>query len=127
MDNIKDITKRLKDRRVELGLSYQDIANITGVSKSTIQRYETGSIRKLPVSQLEKMAHALSVSPAYLMGWADRPPQTVSPKIPGLLQKLKDDPQLAEIVLGLAGLTPESRQEVAVFIQFLKDKEKKSV
>ena len=51
MDNSKkmqEIVKRIKKRREELKLSYQDLANRTGFGKSTLQRYETGSIRTMP-------------------------------------------------------------------------------
>ena len=37
--------ERLKRRRKELGYSYQDLANLTQMSKSTLQRYETGGIK----------------------------------------------------------------------------------
>ncbi|WP_010293561.1 helix-turn-helix domain-containing protein [Clostridium senegalense] len=66
MDTIID---RIKNRRTELMLSYQDLANKTGLSKSTLQRYETGSIKNMPLDKLEVLAKALNVEPYYLMGW----------------------------------------------------------
>ena len=50
-------------------MSYQELANKTGLSKSTLQRYETGAIKNMPIDKLEILASALNVSPAYLMGW----------------------------------------------------------
>ena len=41
---INSVAKRMKDRRTELGMSYQTLADRTGLSKSTLQRYETGAI-----------------------------------------------------------------------------------
>ena len=43
--------ERLKRRRKELGYSYQDLANLTQMSKSTLQRYETGGIKKYSSQQ----------------------------------------------------------------------------
>lgn len=70
-DNYADIINRLRQRREELGLSYQDLAQLTGMSKSTLQRYETGDIRNLPVSKIPILASALHMSIPELTGWND--------------------------------------------------------
>ncbi|WP_334300212.1 helix-turn-helix domain-containing protein, partial [Clostridioides difficile] len=59
----------MKNKRLELNMSYQDLANKTGLSKSTLQRYETGAIKNIPLDKLEILAHALDESPAFIMGW----------------------------------------------------------
>ena len=41
---MNNIIARIKKRRTDLDMSYQELANKTGLSKSTLQRYETGSI-----------------------------------------------------------------------------------
>lgn len=64
-----EIIKRIKARRIRLNLSYQDLADKTGISKSTLQRYETGFIKNLPIDKLEILANALDTTPGYLMGW----------------------------------------------------------
>lgn len=71
MEKSNEIIERIKKRREQLGLSYQDLADRTGLSKSTLQRYETGAIKNLPLNRLEDLASALQVSPAYLMGWEE--------------------------------------------------------
>ena len=45
-----DINEKIKQRRKELGLSLEDVAQKLGMNKSTIQRYETNSIRKMPIA-----------------------------------------------------------------------------
>lgn len=71
---LNELINRIKTRRQELELSYQDLADLTGISKSTLQRYETGFIKKVPISQIEIIAKALNVSPGYLMGWENNKP-----------------------------------------------------
>lgn len=66
---IKDIMNRMQSRRLELKLSYQDLASKTNMSKSTLQRYETGSIKNMPVDKLGIIANALDVSPLWLLGF----------------------------------------------------------
>ncbi len=68
-NELEQIIDRIKTRRLELDLSYQNLADLTGISKSTLQRYETGYIRKVPITQISIIAKALLVSPAYIMGW----------------------------------------------------------
>lgn len=66
---LTELIARLKSQRIKQGYSYQDLANITNISKSTLQRYETGFIKKVPITQVDVLAKALEISPAYLMGW----------------------------------------------------------
>ena len=66
---IKNIMNRIQSRRLELKLSYQDLASKTNMSKSTLQRYETGSIKNMPVDKLGVIATALDVSPLWLLGF----------------------------------------------------------
>lgn len=69
---MQDIMERIKNRREELSMSYQTLSDKVGISKSTLQRYETGYIKNMPVDKLEDIADALNVSPAYLMGWEQK-------------------------------------------------------
>lgn len=71
MNDMQDIIDRIKSRRIELDMSYQDLSDKTGISKSTLQRYETGSIKNLGIDKLEILAKALRVSPGFLMGWEE--------------------------------------------------------
>lgn len=67
---MNDIMYRIQSRRLELNLSYQDLATRTNMSKSTLQRYETGSIKNMPIDKLDIIATALQVSPLWLLGIA---------------------------------------------------------
>ena len=55
------IMERMKNRREELNMSYQTLSEKVGISKSTLQRYETGFIKNMPVDKLEDIANALNV------------------------------------------------------------------
>ena len=109
-DTIKnDIIKRIKNRRIELNLSYQDLAKKTGLSKSTLQRYETGTIGNIPLDKLEILAKALCVSPAYIMGWEE----DVDNKKPNTIAAHATD-----------DLSEEEHQKVIEYINFLKSQRK---
>ena len=66
---LTDLIERIKERRLTLEMSYQDLSDATQISKSTLQRYETGYIKKVPINQIEILAKALHTTPSYLMGW----------------------------------------------------------
>jgi repressor LexA len=63
------IGERIKNRRVELGLSVEELASLLGKNRATIYRYESDEIENLPITILEPLARVLQTSPTYLMGW----------------------------------------------------------
>jgi len=63
------IGERIKARRIELGLSVDELAARLGKNRATIYRYESGAIKDMPTPVLEPLAKALNTTPAELMGW----------------------------------------------------------
>jgi transcriptional regulator with XRE-family HTH domain len=59
----------MKQLRSEKGYSYSDLSELTGLAKSTLQRYETGTTAKIPIDAIESIANALQVSPFDLAGF----------------------------------------------------------
>lgn len=68
-----EIGKRIKNRRISLGISVEDLAKKLGKNRATVYRYESDYIENLPVTILAPLAEALKCSPSYLMGWTDDP------------------------------------------------------
>lgn len=66
-----DTGKRIKTRRRELGITQEELGKKAGVTKATINKYETGIVSNLKRSTIEEIAKALNVSPSYIMGWTD--------------------------------------------------------
>lgn len=63
--------ERIKQRRLELNLSQDELAQKVGYkSRSSINKIE--SSRELPLRKINQMATALDCSPAYIMGWVDQ-------------------------------------------------------
>ena len=50
-------------------MTLEDVAKIVGVSRQTIQRYESGVISNIPSDKIEKLADIYHKSPTDLMGW----------------------------------------------------------
>ena len=68
MDNIG---KRIKERRIQMGISAEELAPMVGLSAATIYRYDKGDIKKVNTTKLQPFAKALETTEAYLMGWED--------------------------------------------------------
>jgi len=61
----------IKLRRMELGLSQEELAKKVGYkSRSSINKVELG-INDLPQSKIKEFAKALETTPAFLMGWSE--------------------------------------------------------
>jgi transcriptional regulator with XRE-family HTH domain len=60
----KSVGQRIRERRVELGLTQQNLSGITGVSYQQIQKYERGSNR-ISAGMLWTLCDALKVAPDY--------------------------------------------------------------
>ena len=67
IENSFNISERLKLRRSELGLSLKELSDISGVSASTLQRYETGKALSMPLSALLKIAPSLRTTPRWII------------------------------------------------------------
>lgn len=74
LDERKVFSKRLEELKEEKKLSYNDLARLTGISASNINRYVTNLKMKVPVDNVKKLARALDVEPAYLLGFQEREP-----------------------------------------------------
>lgn len=66
---IKNMAQRIKDLRKAKGLTLEQVADIVGVGKSTVRKWETGMIANMKRDKIAALAKALSTTPAYLMGW----------------------------------------------------------
>lgn len=62
------ISRRAKQRRLELGYSFQKLEELTGISRSTLQRYEANGMEGVYIYKLQIIANALEMSFGYLLG-----------------------------------------------------------
>lgn len=60
--------EKLKNRRLELNLTLEEVGNMVGVAKSTVRKWETGMIENMKRDKITLLAKALQVSPAFIMG-----------------------------------------------------------
>lgn len=95
-----EIGERIRSRRVELGLTLDDVAFTVGVNKTTIQRYESGKITSLKMPVIQSIAEKLKVNPSWLIGKSTE--KSISSSSSWNLRPvtLKQFPMLGEIACG---------------------------
>lgn len=67
--NYKEVGKRIKLRRKQLGLTQKQLAEMVNLSEGSVSRYESGSIKDAPTQKLNDFARALSVEAAWIIGF----------------------------------------------------------
>ena len=100
-------SERIKSLYEQSDMSYQELEKLTGIKKSSLQRYASGVTTKVPSDVIEKLASAFNVSPAYLMGWKEEDEKKGSPT----------EPQLSEgekVLLDLFNRVPKDQQQLVL-------------
>ena len=65
------MAQKIKSLRKEKGLTLEQVADVVGVGKSTVRKWETGMIANMKRDKIADLAKALGTTPAYLMGWKE--------------------------------------------------------
>ena len=97
-------SERIKALVENSEMSYQELEKLTGIKKSSLQRYASGATTKIPLDVIEKLSVTFHVSQEYLMGWDEK----------------KDSPtelQLSEgekVLLDLFNRVPEDKQQLVL-------------
>lgn len=104
-------SERIKALIDKSGLSYVDLEKVTGIKKSSLQRYASGVTTKIPLDVIEKLARAFNVSQEYLMGWDENNDSPSEPKLTEgeqmmleLFRRIPEDRQAAALELLRAAL-----------------------
>lgn len=61
----------IKKRRLEIGATLEEIASVVGVSKTTVQRWESGNIENMKRDKIALLAKALHTTPLFVLGLTD--------------------------------------------------------
>lgn len=68
---MQEFNINLKKRRLELGMTLKNVADIVGVTESTVRKWEVGIIANMKKNKLEKLANALQTTIPYILGLED--------------------------------------------------------
>ena len=117
-------SERIKLLVEESGKSYQELEKITGIKKSSLQRYASGATAKIPLDVIEKLSKTFNVSQEYLMGWSEDTTESNQPAE----QKLTDGERMwLELYHKLSSETREQLIEAFSLFGGLSEDNQKSV
>ncbi|MDU5915454.1 MAG: helix-turn-helix transcriptional regulator [Negativicoccus succinicivorans] len=89
-----EIGQRLRELRIQVGLTLDEVGKRIGVSKQAIYKYETGITTNIPLDKIEELAKLYRVSPAEIMGWGDDEENYYhDPEAAALADMIKDNPR----------------------------------
>lgn len=112
--------KNIKENRLAMNMTLEELANKVGTSKQTIQRYESGVISNIPTDMIEKIAEALNTTPAIIMGW-----ETPESKQKGAAL-LREAPINRDVIVqALNRLSDEELQDLVSLVEYLASKRDK--
>lgn len=126
------VNELIANRRKELGLTLEEVADKVGVSKSTVKKWESGYIKNMRRDNMALLADALHISPLDLLG-PDEDPKTaddshgyyVDPEVAALAEELRTDPNRRILFDATKDLSKDDIDIVLNLINGLKAKEGK--
>lgn len=121
---MQEICKRLSEAITNSGLSYVDLEKATKIAKSSIQRYASGTTKKIPIEAVQKIASATGASAAWIMGWEEITPETEKKDdaIADIILRLRTDNNYLEVVQSIGELSPEQLTAVKGFLSAFNNK-----
>lgn len=93
---------RIRQVRQEQDVTQQELADYIGVSKQAVYKYENNIVTNIPTDKVDAIAKRLKVSPAYLMGWEEKPQPAPRPIPKGFepMPKMVKVPLVGSIACG---------------------------
>jgi repressor LexA len=73
-----EMSRKIRELRLSRRMTLEQVADIVGVGKSTVRKWETGMIANMKRDKIALLAKALGTTPAYLMGWREEKEQVSS-------------------------------------------------
>ena len=115
---IRDV---IRNRRIELGLTMKEVADMVGVSEATISRWESGDIANMRRNKISALANALQMPPAVIMGWEEPPTYYVNPDTAKMAQELFKDSDMRILFDAAKDSRPEDLKMAADLLKRLKE------
>ena len=111
-----EMGEKIYNLRKAKGLTLEELGNLVGVGKSTVRKWEKGMIANMKRDKISKLASALNVSPAYLMGWEMDDGDIGNALVADCLEKEIDN---------MASLAPSEKDHFKAYINLLEINRKK--
>ena len=105
---------RIKERRIAMGYTQEELAEKIGLKKSAIAKYENGRVENIKRPIIKKMAAVLECTPSYLLGFDANIEQSGA-----FVAYMMMDTTFTEYVKKFHSLPDDERQRVYGYIDSL--------
>lgn len=92
-----EMADRIKERRLAMGYTQEELAQKLGLQKSAIAKYEKGRVENIKRSIILNMAAILDCTPQYLMGWVEDDSNSIIDIFRSYGYKIKTNPEIVEV------------------------------
>lgn len=91
--DINGMGERIRNRRMELDMSLEQLGSLVDLSKASLSRLEMGQVKTIKIYKLMAIANALNIPPNKLLGFE------VAPEVEqGILEKMKVKKKVLDII-----------------------------
>ena len=107
-----ELSQKLYYLRKKHNLTLEQVAEVVGVGKSTVRKWETGMIANMRRDKIALIAKALHTTPAYLMGWEEEGTPSDPLRVPVLGKVAAGIPiEAIEEILDYEELSPDMARD----------------
>lgn len=110
------VGERIKQARLQRGMTQKDLAKAIKASFQTINKYETNLVNNIPLKKVQAIADALEVDAAELVGWAQD-----QLELNGLREQLRRKPGMRILFDAAKNANEEDLIKFARMIEAFKD------
>lgn len=104
-----DIGTLIKEARLQKGYTQEELADLVGVKKSAVAKWENGRVSEIKRSNLKMLAESLGINPNSLLGWSETEDtseklQKKNDTLTNIVLRLNNDPDFLSIVEKISNL-----------------------
>ncbi len=113
---MNNIGKTIKDARIKKGYTQEMLAEMVGVKKSAVAKWENGRVSEIKRSNLNMLSKALGINPNSLLDDIEEEPVGMAIEHADILL----DTELMELIAEYQALKVSDKKLVRDYVRFLK-------
>lgn len=111
--------ERIRDMRLRLNLTLDDVAKYLGIGRQAVYKYEHGTVTNIPLDKIEQMAELFGTTPGYLSCWSDNPNTSVPLNLRLFGPQNQPDPDISAVVEMMQSMSKAQKQQAVELIRVI--------
>jgi transcriptional regulator with XRE-family HTH domain len=123
-NDLSNVTsRRINELRIKKNLTIEKLAELVGVSKATISKWENGYVNNMRQDKVAKLADIFGVSPTYILGYESPEEYYTNDETALLAQWLYEHEEMRLLFDAAKDVNPDDLKAVHTLLLSLKQKE----